>query len=239
MNKNQLCSLIQNITVWKRGVKRAPHKPLLLLYALARSQQHRDRFIPYGEIDKKLTQLLMDFGPSRKSYSPEYPFWRLRNDGIWDLKNVKNVRVNSSGDPRKSDLIEQNVSGGLATEIFNFLKAHSETIVELAESILEANFPHPFMKTFCRRWGWIWNWKRLKRPCGTRISETESFRPTNISARYAALTSGSATPWSPWRRPTSSGIRRAGRMWRKMALPFAHSTISCLTGVRLRFRLIG
>ena len=37
MNKHHLQTLIQNITVWKRGAQRAPHKPLLLLYALARS----------------------------------------------------------------------------------------------------------------------------------------------------------------------------------------------------------
>ena len=97
MNKYHLQSLIQNITVWKQGAQRAPHKPLLLLYTLARSQQNQERFIPYLEIDEKLKQLLMDFGPSRKSYNPEYPFWRLQNDDIWELKNVRNVRINRSG----------------------------------------------------------------------------------------------------------------------------------------------
>ena len=28
---------------------------------------------------------LFEFGPSRKSYHPEYPFWRLQNDGIWEV----------------------------------------------------------------------------------------------------------------------------------------------------------
>ena len=73
MNKHHLQSLIENITVWKRGAQRAPHKPLLLLYALARSLRNSDRFIPYTEIDKKLKQLLMDFGPSRKKLSPGIP----------------------------------------------------------------------------------------------------------------------------------------------------------------------
>ena len=141
MNKHHLKSLIKDITVWKRGTQRAPHKPLLLLYALACSLRNKDRFIPYTEIDKKLKQLLLDFGPSRKSYHPEYPFWRLQNDGIWELKDAENVRIISSGDPRRGDLIAQNVSGGFIKDIFHMVTAHPEITTELATSILEANFP--------------------------------------------------------------------------------------------------
>jgi putative restriction endonuclease len=141
MDKIQLKSLIEGITVWKRGAQRAPHKPLLVLYALARSQRNRERFIPYPEIDEKLKQLLMDFGPIRKNYHPEYPFWRLQNDGIWELKGSENVRILSSGDPRRVDLIDRNVGGGLTKDIFELLIAHPESTSELATSILEANFP--------------------------------------------------------------------------------------------------
>ena len=85
MNKRELKSQIEGINIWKKGVQRAPHKPLLLLYALARSRRNRDRFIPYPDVDAKLRQLLIDFGPTRRSYHPEYPFWRPQNDGIWEL----------------------------------------------------------------------------------------------------------------------------------------------------------
>jgi len=136
-----LKSLIEGITVWKRGAQRAPHKPLLLLYALARTLRNGDRFIPYTEIDEKLKQLLIDFGPTRKSYHPEYPFWRLQNDGIWELKDANNVRIISSGDPRRGDLIAQNVSGGLTKDIFDLVAANPETTTEIATAILEANFP--------------------------------------------------------------------------------------------------
>lgn len=141
MNKHHLKPLIENITVWKRGAQRAPHKPLLLLYALARSQRNKERYIPYTEIDERLKQLLIDFGPTRKSYHPEYPFWRLQNDGIWELKDAEDVRIISSGDPRRGDLIAQNVSGGFIKDIFDMVTAHPETAGELATFILEANFP--------------------------------------------------------------------------------------------------
>ena len=89
MNREQLKSQIEGINVWKRGAQRAPHKPPLLLYALARSRRNRHRFIPYREVYAKLKQLLIDFGPTRRSYHPEYPFWRLQNDGTWELKNAR------------------------------------------------------------------------------------------------------------------------------------------------------
>jgi len=54
MNKRELKSQIEGINIWKKGAQRAPHKPLLLLYALARSRQNRDRFLPSTEVDAKL-----------------------------------------------------------------------------------------------------------------------------------------------------------------------------------------
>ena len=33
-------------------------------------------------IDGELRELLIEFGPGRKSYHPEYPFWRLQNDVV-------------------------------------------------------------------------------------------------------------------------------------------------------------
>ncbi len=68
MNKRELKSQVEGINIWKKGAQRAPHKPLLLLFALARSRRNRDRFILYKEVDEKLRRLLIDFGPTRRSY---------------------------------------------------------------------------------------------------------------------------------------------------------------------------
>ena len=110
MDKRELKSQIEGVNVWKKGAQRAPHKPLLLLYALARSRRNRDRFIPYTEVDEKLRQLLIDFGPTRKSYHPEYPFWRLQNDGIWELENTENVSLragNTDAKKMRSDKVQR------------------------------------------------------------------------------------------------------------------------------------
>ena len=87
MTKQQLIETISNLNTWKRGDQRAPHKPLLLLIALANIQQHKDRLILFSDLEKPLTELLIEFGPLRKSYHLEEPFKRLYCGGIWEIQN--------------------------------------------------------------------------------------------------------------------------------------------------------
>ena len=142
MNADRLKALFDRVAVWKKGGQRAPHKPLLILYALSRCLQGKARFIPYAEIDEKLKRLLMDFGPCRKSYHPEYPFWRLQNDGIWEVSCADKVALRkSSSDAKKSELIKHKVSGGFRAEIFDGLSDNPGLIADVAASILEEHFP--------------------------------------------------------------------------------------------------
>src|ERR1044071_9819912 len=85
MTSDEIRNLFRAITVWRRGDERARHKPLLTLYAIARLLRSRERMIPYAEVDRELGKLLIEFGSHRQSYHPEYPFWRLPNDGLWEV----------------------------------------------------------------------------------------------------------------------------------------------------------
>lgn len=85
MEEEQIRHRFRNLNVWKSDGQRAPHKPLLLLYALGRYQQGKPRFMSYAEIESDVKQLIADFGPPRKSFHPEYPFWHLQSDGIWKI----------------------------------------------------------------------------------------------------------------------------------------------------------
>jgi putative restriction endonuclease len=58
MREAELRKKVESIKVWQRHDERAPHKPLLLLYALARLSRDRSSAIPYAELDPKLEQLL-------------------------------------------------------------------------------------------------------------------------------------------------------------------------------------
>lgn len=142
MTRDALREAFAAITIWKRGTQRAPHKPLLLLLALGQWSRDRTRRLPFEEVAPKLTQLLEEFGPPRKAHHPEYPFWRLQNDGLWTLQGDQHVeRRQSNTDAKKSELLKHDVSGGLRAEIYEVLEAHPELVQELAHSLLDAHFP--------------------------------------------------------------------------------------------------
>ncbi len=127
---------MDNLSVWKKGDQRAPHKPLLVLFAMGQLQADKPRFISYEIIRGKLTELLIDFGPLRKSNHPEEPFVRLQRDGIWLLDK----EVNSKS-PNNRQLLTDKVSGGFTLEVYQLLKDHPELVQEIANSILYCHFP--------------------------------------------------------------------------------------------------
>ena len=108
MHPTDLRRQFADLAVWKRGSERAPHKPLLLLYALAKCNRGEDRLIPYDDVDTKLRELLIEFGPTRKSYHPEYPFSRLQDYGIWELESAEHAQIRAGNlrllDARNSHL---------------------------------------------------------------------------------------------------------------------------------------
>ena len=141
MDKATIKERFQNLTVWKRGGERAPHKPLLILCALGRLLRDKKRFISFENIESEVGGLLMDFGPERKSYHVEYPFWRLQKDEIWELNHTENIHVTKSGDVRKRDLVREEVAGGFPSDVFQELQADPQLFQEVVQELLDSNFP--------------------------------------------------------------------------------------------------
>lgn len=141
MNASDLREHIAALNVWKRGGQRAPHKPLLLLYALARFAEGQER-ISYSEVEPQLRQLLTDFGPPRKAHHPNYPFWRLQNDGLWTLDGAEGLPTRKSNtDPPVTALRERDPVGRFPEEVAATLRTHPELMVELVTDLLDAHFP--------------------------------------------------------------------------------------------------
>ncbi len=126
----------------KCGDQRAPHKPLLLLYALGRCLRGEDRLISYETVDQDLKKLLLEFGPPRKSFHPEYPFWRLQSDGLWEIPGAEDLQKRkSNSDVPKSILLKNNIHGGLKEEVHQYLSRDKQFLAEMASQILNASFP--------------------------------------------------------------------------------------------------
>jgi putative restriction endonuclease len=142
MNRDELKSRFDQITIWKKGGQRAPHKPLLVLYAIGRLLRGEPRMIEFSQIDKDLCALLKEFGPHRRSIHPEYPFWRLKNDGLWELSNTENVGIRKGNtDAKKNDLLQHRVAGGFPQPLQRMLTADRALVTEIVLHLLTKNFP--------------------------------------------------------------------------------------------------
>ena len=141
MDREAIIQKFETLNLWKRAGERAPHKPLLVLYAIRRLLRDEVRFIPYSEIDKKLGNLLKEFGPRRANYRTQYPFWRLQNDSVWKVTNSHKIVANSGGDVRKRDLLDYNVAGGFHDFIAEQFQNDSKLASEIIQNLLDAHFP--------------------------------------------------------------------------------------------------
>jgi putative restriction endonuclease len=142
MTPDEIREKFTSITVWKRGGERAPHKPLLALYAIGRVLRGEPRMVSYAQVDRDLSKLLIEFGPRRQSYHPEYPFWRLQNDELWELTNIEGLSTRQGNtDAKKSELLEHHVTGGFPPELQQELSRNKRLTSEIVQDMLNANFP--------------------------------------------------------------------------------------------------
>lgn len=89
-----------------------------------------------------LGTLLREFGPSRVSYHPEYPFWRLQRDGLWTVIADRNLQTRlSSTNPASSELSDANAVGAFPLDVLSQLDASPELVQSLAEQLLWDHFP--------------------------------------------------------------------------------------------------
>jgi putative restriction endonuclease len=140
MTPSELQAAVDAVRTWVRGDQRAPHKPLLLLWALARVQRGEPRLVGFREAETPLRRLLAEFGPSRASQHPEYPFWRLQADGLWEVPGGDALaKRQSNNDPPITEL--RKASGGFPPDVDAALRAHPDLACTLAHAVLDAHFP--------------------------------------------------------------------------------------------------
>ena len=169
MDRESIVQKFENLRLWKRDDQRAPHKPLLVLYAIGKLLQGEDRLLPYSEVDEKLGNLLREFGPKRRNYQTQLPFWRLQNDGVWEIPAAYLVSQTPSGDARKSDLDVYEVSGGFTEDIARQLQDDPDLALRIAQGMLTAHFPPSIHEDIC---------KLSRSSCPLRVLVRASATPT-------------------------------------------------------------
>lgn len=140
--KQFILTRIKDLNVWRRGDERAPHKPLLMLLALARTAAHHERLTLFSDLEEPLTHLLDDFGPPRKAAHPEYPFWRLQHDKLWEVPDSESlVRRRGNTDPLKSELRKNGIRGGFPKPIYEAFLRDRRFLEKVVRKLLESHFP--------------------------------------------------------------------------------------------------
>jgi len=133
---------VAGLRTWKRGGKRAVHKPLLTLLLLARAARGDEPRVAFTEVEEPLAALLREFGPPRKSVHPEYPFWHLRSDGFWTVDGADDLPVRASrSNPPKSVLRDRGTAGFVPRDLWDAVGRDPSLREELTAMLLEGFWP--------------------------------------------------------------------------------------------------
>lgn len=142
MTHDEIIRAFESLRVWQHGDRRAVHKPLLVLFALARVASGAVRTIDWNDADPILKALLDEFGPARSGATRHNPFWHLRTDGLWTLDGPAFILRRPPGaTPTISELRENHVRGGFPLAIFESLRKDIDLISTIARRIVQAHFP--------------------------------------------------------------------------------------------------
>ena len=127
---------VTSLNQWRRGGERAPHKPLLLLYALGRLQRTGSASMTFVDAEPDLKRLLEEFGPPRPPH-PEYPFHHLTTDGLWVVQTPS-----GTGSPGSNvNALRLGAVGSLESDFAKALEHDPVLFAGVVHALLDTNFP--------------------------------------------------------------------------------------------------
>jgi putative restriction endonuclease len=134
---------------WTGNGTRAPHKPLLLLYALGRFQEDAEGELRYSAVEADLARLLAEYGPAHRT-TPAYPFHHLVSDGVWEVRTD-----HGAGSPgsRVRELRASGAAGRLAPELRTALRHEPSLLGRVARVLLDLHFPPSLHGELCEAVG--------------------------------------------------------------------------------------
>ena len=147
---------VDQIKQWRepgQSGRRAPHKPLLLLHALAQLHNDRTSRVRYEDLAPRLSSWLDEFGPPRRTAHPEQPFWRLQNDGLWSVSTQGDAAglmdSGGSSSPSHRRLMDSKAVGQLADDFEAELIGDPGLLLTVARTLLVANWPESLHSEIC------------------------------------------------------------------------------------------
>ena len=142
MTRDEILQAFDRMRVWQRGDQRAVHKPLLVLFALARVGAGDTATMDWNEVEPRLKALLNEFGPDGAGNSRHHPFWHLQTDGLWQLEGPQSILARPpSATPTLGELRANHVRGGFPSALRDALLRDPQLVAMIARRIVDAHFP--------------------------------------------------------------------------------------------------
>lgn len=140
MSDSEYLDRIRCLNVYRRGDRRAPHKPLLLLVAISRLLEGQ-RDLPYSEVEPILGRLLSAYAPQVVGqHQPELPYWHLRSDELWEIvPGAESFPRQAGGFPKMASL--RSSTGHLPPNFADALLSSPELVQEVVSTLLDGHFP--------------------------------------------------------------------------------------------------
>lgn len=133
MDSNAVLELFRNLNQHEDAGGRSPHKPLLILVALAHLRATGNSELAFSEIEGKLKALIEDYRPPRKTPAqPANPFTRLES-AIWHLSDT--VTKDSA-----VELRAKQVTGRFAPEVELALRNDDQLAQRVARMLVDREF---------------------------------------------------------------------------------------------------
>jgi len=174
-----------SFNTWRQKGVRAPHKPLLTLILLRRAIEESSPEVTFKEVSDQLAKLLKEFGPSRKSYHPEFPFWHLQNEGFWKVESPSKLETRTgSSSPTRSALLQDGVVGKISLDLWQDLTADSVLVGKLTDTVLHQFWPETLHESIRNEIGLphvaTYETVRRKRDPDFRIRILRAYRSTCV-----------------------------------------------------------
>jgi putative restriction endonuclease len=142
MTSDEILRAFDRMRVWQQGDRRAVHKPLLVLYALAKVGAGGTATMDWNDVEPHLKALLEEFGPDGSGTTRHLPFWHLQTDGLWQLDGPATVLDRPpSATPTLGELRDNHVRGGFPPVLQGALQRDPQLVATIARRIVEAHFP--------------------------------------------------------------------------------------------------
>jgi putative restriction endonuclease len=130
---------VRRLNVNRQGERRAPHKPLLLLIAIAKLLRG-ERELPFGDVEALLTPLLQAYAPPVQGRcQPELPYWHLQTDQLWSVPGGDSFPRQAGGFPQMAGL--RSSAGHLDEGFAKALLSDPALVDAIVALLLDEHFP--------------------------------------------------------------------------------------------------